>query len=88
MGLNTTRQLLTDCVYVDIIPLRPRFDIPTSEVQTALLTMTGETLENSEVDWITFVSSGFFLSTSLLQASTYFPPSSLNLAKHEKIGKP
>ena len=44
-------------VCVDIIPLRPKFEIPTSEVQTALLTMTEETLEDSDLDSLTFVAS-------------------------------
>ena len=35
----------------------PKFDIPISEVQTALLTMTEETLEDSDLDPLTFVAS-------------------------------
>jgi hypothetical protein len=34
---------------VDIIPLRPKFEIPISKVQTALLTKTEETLEDSDL---------------------------------------
>ena len=41
-------------VCVDIIPLRPKFDIPISEEQTALLTKTEETLEDSDLDSFTF----------------------------------
>ena len=52
---TTTFDRLRVCV--DIIPLRPKFEIPTSEVQTALLTMTEETLENSDLDSLTFVAS-------------------------------
>jgi len=52
---TTTFDRLRVCV--DIIPLRPKFEIPTSEVQTALLTMTEETLEDSDLDSLTFVAS-------------------------------
>ncbi len=52
---TTTFDRLRVCV--DIIPLRPKFDIPTSEVQTALLTMTEETLEDSDLNSLTFVAS-------------------------------
>ena len=52
---TTTFDRLRVCV--DIIPLRPKFEIPTSEVQTALLTMTEETLEDSDLDPLTFVAS-------------------------------
>jgi hypothetical protein len=37
--------------------MRPKFDIPTSEVQTALLTMTEETLEDSDLNSLTFIAS-------------------------------
>jgi len=52
---TTTFDRLRVCV--DIIPLRPKFDIPTSEVQTALLTMTEETLKDSDLNSLTFVAS-------------------------------
>jgi hypothetical protein len=52
---TTTFDRLRVCV--DIVPLRPKFEISTSEVQTALLTMTEETLENSDLDSFTFVAS-------------------------------
>jgi hypothetical protein len=52
---STTFDRLRVCV--DIIPLRPKFEIPTSEVQTALLTMAEATLENSDLDSLTFVTS-------------------------------
>ena len=52
---TTTFDRLRVCV--DIIPLRPKFDIPTSEVQMALLTMTEETLEDSDLNSLTFVAS-------------------------------
>ncbi len=52
---TTTFDRLRVCV--DIIPLRPKFDIPTSGVQTALLTMTEETLEDSDLNSLTFVAS-------------------------------
>ncbi len=52
---TTTFDRLRVCV--DIIPLRPKFDIPTSEVQTALLTMTEETLEDLDLNSLTFVAS-------------------------------
>ena len=44
---TTTFDRLRVCV--DIIPLRKKFDIPISEVQTALLTMAEETLEDSDL---------------------------------------
>ena len=52
---TTTFDRLRVCV--DIIPLRPKFDIPTSEVQTAHLTMTEETLQDSDLNSLTFVAS-------------------------------
>ena len=52
---TTTFDRLRVCV--DIIPLRPKFDMPISEVQTALLTTTEETLEDSDLDSLTFVAS-------------------------------
>jgi hypothetical protein len=52
---TTTFDRLRVCV--DIIPLRPKFDIPTSEVQTTLLTMIEETLEDSDLNSLTFVAS-------------------------------
>ncbi len=52
---TTTFDRLRVCL--DIIPLRPKFEIPTSEVQTALLTMTEETLKDSDLDSLTFVAS-------------------------------
>ena len=52
---TTTFDRLRVCV--DIIPLRPKFEISTSEVQTALLTMTEETLEYSDLDSLTFAAS-------------------------------
>ena len=52
---TTTFDRLRVCV--DIIPLRPKFDIPTSEVQTAHLTITEETLQDSDLNSLTFVAS-------------------------------
>jgi hypothetical protein len=44
-------------VCVDIIPLWTKFEIPNTEVQTALLTMTEESFEYFHLDSLTFVAS-------------------------------